>query len=48
MSEEKPFIKVSAVCKEFEGKEVLKEVSVDIKEGESFASHATGQRGKRR
>ncbi|MCK4475445.1 MAG: hypothetical protein KAU16_01830 [Methanophagales archaeon] len=34
MSEEKTFIKVSGACKEFDGKEVLKEVSVDIKEGE--------------
>jgi methyl coenzyme M reductase system subunit A2 len=33
MSEEKPFIKVSGVSKEFEGKEVLKNVSVDIFEG---------------
>lgn len=34
MGEEKLFIKVSGVCKEFNGKEVLKEVSVDINEGE--------------
>jgi len=34
MSKEKPFITVSGVCKEFDGKEVVNGVSVEIKEGE--------------
>ena len=46
MSEEKPFIKVSAVCKEFEGKEVLKEASVDIKDGESLVLLGRSGAGK--
>jgi methyl coenzyme M reductase system subunit A2 len=46
MKEEKPFIKVSEVCKEFNGKEVLKEVSVDIKGGEPLGLLGRSGAGK--
>ena len=46
MSEKKLSIKLSAVCKEFEGKEVLKKVSVDIKEGESLGLLGRSGAGK--
>jgi methyl coenzyme M reductase system subunit A2 len=46
MNAEKPFIKVSGVCKEFDGKEVLKEVSVNIKEGEPLGLLGRSGAGK--
>ncbi|MDI6885854.1 MAG: methyl coenzyme M reductase system, component A2 [archaeon] len=46
MSKEKPFIQVSGVCKEFAGKEVLREVSVDIKEGEPLGLLGRSGAGK--
>jgi len=46
MSEKKPFIKVSAVCKEFDGKKVLKEVNVDISEGERLGLLGRSGAGK--
>jgi len=46
MSEEKPFINVSGVCKEFDGKEVLKEVSLDISEGEPLGLLGRSGAGK--
>lgn len=46
MSEEEPFVKIRDVCKEFEGKEVLKNVSVDIREGEPLGLLGRSGSGK--
>ena len=46
MSEDKPFKKVSGVCKEFDGKEVLKKVSLAISEGEPLGLLGRSGAGK--
>jgi methyl coenzyme M reductase system subunit A2 len=46
MSEEKPFIQIRDVCKEFEGKEALKNVSVDIYEREPLGLIGRSGSGK--
>ncbi|MCW3133139.1 MAG: methyl coenzyme M reductase system, component A2 [Methanophagales archaeon] len=48
MSEEepKPFVKIRDICKEFDGKEVLKNVSVDIREGEPLGLLGRSGSGK--
>jgi methyl coenzyme M reductase system subunit A2 len=46
MSEKEPFIKISDVCKEFDGKEVLKNVSVVINEGEPLGLLGRSGAGK--
>ena len=46
MSEDKPFITLSGVCKEFNGRAVLSEVSVTIKEGEPLGLLGRSGAGK--
>ncbi|MHC1577821.1 MAG: methyl coenzyme M reductase system, component A2 [Candidatus Methanospirareceae archaeon] len=46
MSGNEPFIKIAGICKEFEGKEVLKNVSVEINEGESLGLLGRSGSGK--
>ena len=46
MSEKEPFIKISDVCKEFNGKEVLKNVSVVVHEGEPLGLLGRSGSGK--
>ena len=46
MSEEEPFVKIRDICKEFDGKEVLKNVSVDIREGEPLGLLGRSGAGK--
>nr|AAU82209.1 methyl coenzyme M reductase system component A2 [uncultured archaeon GZfos11H11] len=46
MEEKGVIVKLQDVCKEFEGKEVLKNVSVDIKEGESLGLLGRSGSGK--
>ncbi len=46
MSEEEPLVKVRDICKEFDGKEVLKNVSVDIREGEPLGLLGMSSSGK--
>ncbi|NQE46253.1 Trehalose/maltose import ATP-binding protein MalK [ANME-1 cluster archaeon GoMg2] len=46
MSEEEPFVKIRDICKEFDGKEVLKNVSVDIREGEPLGLLGKSGAGK--
>ena len=46
MEEKGVIVKLQDICKEFEGKEVLKNVSVDIKEGESLGLLGRSGSGK--
>ena len=46
MSKGEPFIKVRDICKEFDGKQVLKNVSVDIREGEPLGLIGRSGSGK--
>lgn len=46
MGEEKPFVRISGVSKEFDGKEVLKNVSVDIWEGKPLGLLGKSGSGK--
>ncbi|MEA1957790.1 MAG: ATP-binding cassette domain-containing protein, partial [Euryarchaeota archaeon] len=46
MGENEPFVKIRDICMEFEGKEVLKNVSVDIREGESLGLLGRSGSGK--